>query len=142
MDRSRVERHAAGVSDPKHAASRLWPALEGLARGIPPERATLPVVRIRLDGGTVFEVFRADPVEAAMVAWRVRGFCEGEGASDRLAVILGTLDGRAMVTERVSGESDQPAVAGLVVGVEPGERSLADLSTVIAEAIRAQMDES
>lgn len=138
-------------------ASRLWEQLEGLARGLDPLRPTIPTVRVTLDSGAMLEVFRAEPVEASIAAWRVRGFTgPSAGASSvvdrtrvpspkssavRLAVILGTRDGRAMVTERVSGDSEEALVGGLVVSAEPGERALVDLSEAIAAAVRALMGE-
>lgn len=137
-------------------ASRLWEHLEGLARGLDPLRTSIPTVRVTLDSGAMLEVFRAEPVEASIAAWRVRGFTgPSSGASSlvartrvpspssavRLAVILGTRDGRAMVTERVSGDSEEALVGGLVVSAEPGERALVDLSEAIAAAVRALMGE-
>lgn len=139
-------------------ASRLWEHLEGLARGLDPLRPSIPTVRVTLDSGAMLEVFRAEPVEAAISAWRVRGFTgaspsvssvvdrtrvpsSASSSAVRLAVILGTRDGRAMVTERVSGDSEEALVGGLVVSAEPGERSLVDLSEAIAAAVRALMGE-
>lgn len=139
-------------------ASRLWEHLEGLARGLDPLRPSIPTVRVTLDSGATLEVFRAEPVEASIAAWRVRGFTgASSGASSvverarmtsrptssavRLAVILGTRDGRAMVTERVSGDEEEALVGGLVVSAEPGERALVDLSEAIAAAVRALMGE-
>jgi len=133
-------------------ATRLWEHLEGLARGLDPLRPSIPTVRVTLDSGAMLEVFRAEPVEASIAAWRVRGFTGGSAAEAvgpsrasrsavRLAVILGTRDGRAMVTERVSGESEEAIVGGLVVSAEPGERALVDLSEAIAAAVRALMGE-
>lgn len=128
------------VTKAEDAASRLWPALEGLAVGLDPAETTIPTVRIGLEGGAVLEVFRAELVDAPMTAWRVRGFTNGRTV--RLAVILGTRDGRAMVTERVSTDDDQAVVGGLVAAVELGERSIADLSAAIADAVRARMEPS
>ena len=73
----------------------------------------------------------------AMVAWRVRGFTDD--GSVRLAVILGTQDGRAMVTERVIPEQASTVVAGLVTGFEPSKRGISDLSEAIAAAVRERM---
>jgi hypothetical protein len=115
-------------------AARLWEHLEGLSRGLDPQQLSIPTVRVTVDSGAMLEVFRAEPVEAAMAAWRVRGFTGGTAV--RLAVILGTRDGRAMVTERVSDESEEAVVGGLV-----GERALVDLSEAIARAVRALMGE-
>jgi hypothetical protein len=131
-------------------ATRLWEHLEGLARGLDPLRPSIPTVRVTLDSGAMLEVFRAEPVEASIAAWRVRGFTGGStgvehsrvsssGSAVRLAVILGTRDGRAMVTERVSGDSEEALVGGLVVNAEPGERALVDLSEAIAAAVRKLM---
>lgn len=132
-------------------ATRLWEQLEGLSRGLDPLRPSFPTVRVTLDSGAMLEVFRAEPVEAAIAAWRVRGFTgpaapvathrppRAASAPVRLAVILGTRDGRAMVTERVSGDSEEALVGGLVVSAEPGERALVDLSEAIAAAVRALM---
>lgn len=128
------------VTRAEDAASRLWTALEGLAEGLDPEQSTIRTVRVSLEGGAVLEVFRAERIDAPMIAWRVRGFTNG--TTVRLAVVLGTVDGRAMVTERVSTDDDQAVVGGLVGGVELGERSLSDLSTAIADAVRARMEES
>jgi hypothetical protein len=132
-------------------ATRLWEQLEGLARGLDPLRPCIPTVRVTLDSGAMLEVFRAEPVEASIAAWRVRGFTGGSSgvarvpsttsSAVRLAVILGTRDGRAMVTERVSDESEEAVVGGLVVSAEPGERALVDLSEAIATAVRALMGE-
>lgn len=142
-------------------ATRLWEQLEGLSRGLDPLRPSIPTVRVTLDSGAMLEVFRAEPVEASIAAWRVRGFTgaplsarrsiagglegarlPGSGSSAvRLAVILGTRDGRAMVTERVTGDSEEALVGGLVVSAEPGERALVDLSEAIATAVRALMGE-
>lgn len=134
-------------------AARLWEHLEGLSRGLDPLRPSFPTVRVTLDSGAMLEVFRAEPVEATIAAWRVRGFTSGApsmghrpaapsaaAAAVRLAVILGTRDGRAMVTERVSGESEEALVGGLVVKAEPGERALVELSEAIAAAVRALME--
>lgn len=133
-------------------AARLWEHLEGLSRGLDPQRPSIPTVRVTLDSGAMLEVFRAEPVEATIAAWRVRGFTGGtplvpssrastprSATAVRLAVILGTRDGRAMVTERVSGTAEEAVVGGLVVSAEPGERSLVDLSEAIAAAVRAFM---
>lgn len=121
------------------ATQALWRALEGLGAGLDPDRPVIPTVRVTMDSGAVLEVFRADRVEATMVAWRVRGFTD-DGSTTRLAVILGTQDGRAMVTERVSGD-EEAVVGGMVVESAPNERSLADLSEAIAVAIRNRMAE-
>lgn len=115
----------------------LWSALQGLEVGLLPEETTVPTVRIQVEGGAVLEVFRAQVVEAAMVAWRVRGFTDD--GSVRLAVILGTQDGRAMVTERVIPEQASTVVAGLVTGFEPSKRGISDLSEAIAAAVRERM---
>lgn len=127
------------MSDAVDAASRLWVALEGLASGLDPAKTTIPTVRIVLEGGAVLEVFRAESIEAPMTAWRVRGFTNG--ATVRLAVILGTTDGRAMVTERVSTDEEQAVVAGLVADIQTSERGIDELSAAIAEAVRARMGE-
>lgn len=141
-------------------AARLWEQLQGLSRGLDPSRPSFPTVRVTLDSGSVLEVFRAEPVEAAIAAWRVRGFATStvappradaattrepvhappaSKAAVRLAVILGTRDGRAMVTERVSDETEEAVVGGLVVSAEPSERALIDLSEAIATAVRSLM---
>ncbi len=117
---------------------RLWGALEGLAQGLPPQQPIVPTVRVVVNSGAVLEVFRAERVEAAMEAWRVRGFTD-DGATTRLAVILGTQDGRAMVTERVSTDDDLAVVGGMVVEAESNTRSLDDLSEAIANAVRDLM---
>lgn len=119
-------------------APRLWEALEGLAMGLLPERDTIPTVRVLLDNGNALEVFRAERVRRApMVAWRVRGFTDG--TTVRLAAILGTRDGRAMVTEHVDAGGSQAALGGLVAEVHAAERSIADLSQAIADAVRERM---
>ena len=82
----------------------------------------------------------AERVEAAMEAWRVRGFTD-DGASTRLAVILGTRDGRAMVTERVSNDRELAVVGGMVVEASSNTRALSDLSEAIANAVRRLMGE-
>lgn len=121
-------------------AQRLWGALEGLSSGLPAKQPVVPTVRVVINSGAVLEVFRAERVEAAMEAWRVRGFTD-DGCSTRLAVILGTQDGRAMVTERVSNEHEQAVVGGMVVEAESNTRSLSDLSDAIANAVRDLMGE-
>lgn len=126
--------HAGDLTD------RLWGALEGLAQGLPEAQPTVPTVRVVVDSGAVLEVFRAERVEAAMEAWRVRGFTD-DGCTTRLAVILGTRDGRAMVTERVSNEHDLAVVGGMVVEASANKRSLNDLSQAIADAVRELMED-
>ncbi|MCX4241241.1 hypothetical protein [Paraliomyxa miuraensis] len=135
-------------------AARLWEQLEGLSRGLDPTQLSIPTVRVTLDSGSVLEVFRAEPVESTIAAWRVRGFTgpaaikhafdpgrtPSTSKAVRLAVILGTRDGRAMVTERVSDESEEALVGGLVVDAEPSTRALIDLSEAIAAAVRALME--
>lgn len=116
----------------------LWGALEGLAEGLPPQQPVVPTVRVVVDSGAVLEVFRAERVEAAMEAWRVRGFTD-DGSTTRLAVILGTRDGRAMVTERVSNDEDLAVIGGMVVEASVNTRSLSDLSQAIADAVRGLM---
>lgn len=135
-------------------AARLWEQLGDLSRGLDPAEPSIPTVRVTLDSGSVLEVFRAEPVESTIAAWRVRGFtgptaikqsvASGPPTSTskavRLAVILGTRDGRAMVTERVSDETEEALVGGLVVDAEPSTRALIDLSEAIATAVRALME--
>jgi hypothetical protein len=126
--------------DPGKVTAALWEALEGLYRGLDPEQPTVPTVRVVVDSGAVLEVFRAERVEATMVAWRVRGFAE-HGKTTRLAVILGTQDGRAMVTERVSSNGEPAVVGGMVVKSAPATRALSELSEAIAQAIRRLMED-
>lgn len=142
---------------PTEVAARLWEQLQGLSRGLDPTQPSIPTVRVTLDSGSVLEVFRAEPVESAIAAWRVRGFASATpkphvsrlteparpataAKTVRLAVILGTRDGRAMVTERVSDASEEALVGGLVVDTEPSTRALIDLSEAIAAAVRALME--
>jgi len=126
--------------EPVELSQRLWGALAGLAQGLPPRQPLVPTVRVVVNSGAVLEVFRAERVEATMEAWRVRGFTD-DGSTTRLAVILGTQDGRAMVTERVSNDEDLAVVGGMVVEAESNTRSLSDLSEAIANAVRELMGE-
>lgn len=125
------------MNDEGDVARRLWAGLEALARGLPAEGSRIPTVRVTIEGGAVLEVFRAQRVPASAIAWRVRGFTD-EGV--RLAAILGTNDGRAMVRTTVSDTDTVASVlGGMVIDAAPGDRDIAELSEAIANAIRALM---
>jgi hypothetical protein len=125
------------MNDEGDVARRLWAGLEALAKGLPAEGSRIPTVRVTIEGGAVLEVFRAQRVPAAAIAWRVRGFTD-EGV--RLAAILGTNDGRAMVRTTVSATDTATSVlGGMVIEAAPGDRDIAELSEAIANAIRALM---
>lgn len=128
------------MHDPNAAADRLWAGLRSLGQGLPAQGSRVPTVRVTVEGGQVLEIFRADEVPAAAVAWRVRAFTD-EGV--RVAAILGTHDGRAMVRTAV-GPDDSPssAVGGIVIDATSGDRDIADLSEAIANAIRAWMGQA
>lgn len=123
------------MDDLHGAATRLFSGLDALSAGLPAEGSRIPTVRVTVEGGATLEIFRADRVAAAPVAWRVRAFTE-DGV--RVAAILGTNDGRAMVRTAVG--PDDPAAAavgGLVIEASSAERDMSDLSEAIAAAIRA-----
>ena len=74
----------------------LWQALAELS--VPREQDEREVrgVRLTLSDETALDVFRAYEIEGKVTAWRVRGFVK-PGGEERVAVVLGTKDDRAMV---------------------------------------------
>jgi hypothetical protein len=125
-----------GPTNANDVVDRLWAGLRALAAGLPAEGSRIPTVRVTIEGGAVLEVFRAERVPAAAVAWRVRGFTD-DGV--RLAAILGTNDGRAMVTTATSGDAEASPIGGMVIDAAPSDRDIAELSEAIANAIRGLM---
>jgi hypothetical protein len=122
------------------AAEALW---EGLAtlQGTTTEERALPCVRLATSTGAEFDVYRAERIERHVVVWKVRGFyrdADGETTEQR-AVVMGTRDGRAMLTHPAS---DPPRPSEMIVDAEQTLRNLADLADVIAAAVRRLVQSS
>ncbi len=98
--------------------------------------ATVPVVRLVLADGRSLDVFRATRVRERPVAWRVRGFVGDIRPQEFVAVLLGTQDGRALVTAAPGAAADAFASAQLVVQASAATRRLADLAEVVAARVR------
>ncbi len=98
----------------------------------------VPVVRLRIDDGRQLDVFRAERVRERPVAWRIRGFLGDIRPVEFVAVLLGALDGRAMLT--LPADATQPAATagGEVVHVGVANRRMADLADLVAARVRAR----
>lgn len=116
------------------AVDALGPLFEALVGEV---EGAIAVVRLQLDDGRTLDVFRADRVREKPAAWRLRGFVGDIRPSEFLAVLLVTVDGRAMVT----GPAADAAIGfdgQLVVGASPATRRIADLAELIARRVRTR----
>lgn len=113
----------------------LWQALAELSVPREQDEREVRCVRLTLSDESMLDVFRAYEIEGKVTAWRVRGFVE-PGGEERVAVVLGTKDDRAMVQW---GPGHTP---GMVPVAEHAwtKRSLADLSNAMAAAVRRLME--
>lgn len=115
----------------------LWQALGELAVPQPEEAKVVPCVRLRLEDGGAFDVYKAEEKPRHVTLWEVRGFQVAAGESDsveRKAVIMGTKDGRAFLN---TGDA-----MVVVTEHEAATRPLSDLSEVIAAAVRRLLDDA
>lgn len=96
--------------------------------------ASLPVVRLTLDDGRTLDVFRGDKVREKPVVWRLRGFVGDIRPTEFVALMLGTTDGRVILT---TGPGDDATMNGAaVVSAVSARRKLADLTDAIARRVR------
>lgn len=100
--------------------------------------SNVPVVRLVLADGRALDVFRATRVRERPVAWRIRGFVGDIRPTEFVAVLLGTQDGRALVTAAPGDTAEVLASAQLVVQASAATRRLADLAEVVAARVRAR----
>lgn len=119
-------------------AQRLWALLENFDGEVEDH---VPVVSVRLEGGDVIDVFRAERVRERPIVWRIRGFIgEREEPMEIRALLLGTTDERAVAMTE-PGSVDASHMAGqIVTDVRASTRALGDLAEVIAQAIRQRLD--
>lgn len=100
----------------------------------------VPSIRVELADGSVLDVFKADRVQAHLQMWRVIGFeraVAGDSADrERRALILGTRDGRAMLTSSLTSALDEGMNGQLVTGMTKSSRSLDEVSEAMARAVR------
>ena len=114
----------------------LWQALADLSVPREQDEREVRCVRLTFADDTALDVFRAYEIGGAVTAWRVRGFTE-PGDEERVAVVLGTKDDRALVQW---SPGHTPGMVP-VVGHEPTTRSLAELSDAMAAAVRRLMED-
>lgn len=96
--------------------------------------ASLPVVRLGLEDGRTLDVFRGDRVRDKPVVWRLRGFVGDIRPKEFVALVLGTVDGRVILT---TGPGDDATMNGAaVVSAIAARRKLADLTDAIARRVR------
>lgn len=98
----------------------------------------VPVVRLRLDDGRQLDVFRADRVRERPIAWRIRGFVGDIRPTEFVAVLLGALDGRAVLTMAADPTQPDASPGGEVVQVAVANRRMADLVDLVAARVRAR----
>ena len=133
--------------DQRAAATHLFETLPGLTDSTGDETLErLPCVQVTLHTGAFFDIYKARLVREAMPVWSVRGFYTpapesdlGLDASERRALVLGTQDGRALVSAPPAGV-DSVFESEVVVGSKKTSRSLDDLAAVIASAVRAMFE--
>lgn len=96
----------------------------------------VPVVRMVLEDGRTLDVFRAEQLRDRPIVWRTRGFVGDIRPTEFLALLLGTVDGRAIVTAG-PGDAAAAAMGGqAVVAASRSTRRLADLADLIARRVR------
>ncbi len=110
-------------------------ALLGMLQG--EVEGAVAVARLTLEDGRVLDVFRADCVRQRPAAWRLRGFVGDIRPGEFVAVLLATVDGRAMVTGTAADAAVESA-GQLVVGAALATRRLDDLAQLIARRVRAR----
>jgi hypothetical protein len=96
----------------------------------------VPVVRLEVEDGRTLDVFRAERVRDRPIVWRTRGFAGDIRPAEFVALLLGTTDGRAIVTAG-PGDAAAATMSGqAVIGVSRSSRRLADLADLIAQRVR------
>lgn len=120
---------------PRDAARYLWQALPGLAAQQDVHGETLHCVEIALESGEALHVYKAEPVPAALVVYRIRAFAAVDVGPrpERRALLLGTQDGRAILA---IGDDLMTADRQEVVSAGPSELPMSDLQRVMGDAIR------
>lgn len=102
---------------------------------------TVRCVKLTLASGGAFDVYRAKEVDPRLPVWSVRGFEVAENAPDveRRGLVMGTKDGRAMLTSGGRLDAQSAARSEMVTHASADNRNVKDLSDVIAKAIRKLM---
>ncbi len=123
------------------AARRLWPWLQALTQ----ERdgaSVVECVALTLHDGSRPEVFKAELANEALPIWRIRAM-QGHGAelAERRGLLLGTRDGRAILTTSLTPAAGGELDGAPIMAVSRTERPLSDLSELIARAVRRRLDE-
>lgn len=96
----------------------------------------VPVVRIGVADGRTLDVFRADKLREHPIVWRTRGFAGDIRPAEFVALLLGTTDGRAIVTAG-PGDAAAATMSGqAVVAASRSSRRLTDLAEIIARRVR------
>lgn len=96
----------------------------------------VPVVRLQVEDGRTLDVFRAERLRDRPIVWRTRGFSGDIRPAEFVALLLGTLDGRAIVTAGPGDATASTMNGQAVVGVSRSSRRLADLADLIARRVR------
>jgi hypothetical protein len=117
-------------------AHEVFALLQGLAHG--DIERSVPIVRIELGDGTTLDVFRAEQVRERPIAWRVRGFAGNEAPREFVALVLGTIDGRATVMT-AAGE---PGGGQTVASANNATRKLGELAELIARRVRERFGDA
>ncbi len=118
----------------EHELFAMLRALAGEVEG------RVPVVKLTLDDGEAIDVFRAEQVRERPIAWRIRGFDGATPPHEVVALVLGTLDGRATIM-RTLAEGATPG-GSTVVSAEAGTRRIADLAELIARRVRERFGDA
>lgn len=96
----------------------------------------VPVVRLDIEDGRTLDVFRAEQVRELPIVWRTRGFAGDIRPAEFVALLLGTTDGRAIVTAGPGDMTSATMNGQAVVRATRTSRRLADLADLIARRVR------
>jgi hypothetical protein len=101
-----------------------------------PVERDVPVVRLDIEDGRTLDVFRAERVREHPIVWRTRGFAGDIRPAEFVALILGTMDGRAIVTAGPGDATSATMNGQAVVRASRTSRRIADLADLIAKRVR------
>lgn len=134
------ESYARPVSVVSGLVFEQFRGLNDVGEEEPPQRVRC--VQLTLASGGVFDVYRATEVNPSLPVWSVRGFEVAEDAPDveRRGLVMGTKDGRAMLTGGGRLDAQSAARSEMVTQSSVSSREVKDLSEVIAAAIKTLMD--
>jgi len=96
----------------------------------------VPVVRLDIEDGRTLDVFRAEQVRELPIVWRTRGFAGDIRPAEFVVLLLGTTDGRAIVTAGPGDMTSATMNGQAVVRATRTSRRLADLADLIARRVR------